>query len=806
MAVTPPVSLGGLHGPGFSGETEQSCGAGRVRPVMASRATAARERLARKRAAAAASPTLGTVRARFLARGCRAGREALQAVGSQTGGDASDCSCGGPSTAAVASQWEALTKEERIDALTVSRAETVSAVWKANVALLCATATAMRAGGAHAGAVADHYPLLEAVEFTSEGSGSLSLQPHVAADAGALLALLRGCVPAFLACRRPLAAPELHSFVASEAARCGSWEELQRLVGTLMEQACLARCCEALDVRAMAQLEALAADEKAQVAATNAAAEVKRQHRRKKRRARRKEAARARKATSVAPPQPASDDTNPPATPDVQAPAAQIAVANRAEDAAVGSEELGELATCENSDCGEGSTAGAAPAGGMGAGAGGGQAAGDSDDDGPLRSISCSPQRKPRHKRRSPGKPICWSTALSKTAPRGSLTNGRRKRERDEAFVVRFADSEEDDRPEWSSSSSSDEDGVGDDGDDATDDRSSVSASFYSVGSHGSGSSCGRRASKMKRFEPDVGALADDELPADAVDMLRSLGQAYAETHRLVGFCVGPEEQATAAEPAGEPQEWAGAWRPPTSTFGGRSSTERRNQVHLAALEADLALLGGGALQDRRGTGVLVGDYRSRAGLAYPAPPGLYSMAAPGALRGVPMPMSLPAAAPLSMPPGLASMRARVPQGARPMGVGVPPGLPVGFPDMPVPAGMPHASFLSPRTPASPAVPADGPPVVQYYVDHAAEATEQLRRLNLVGGQGLDEPLSPFHFSATAQPWEPSEDDAGDALAGGSEARDAGHGPAGVVSGYVSDDAGRDEACGGLDDDMDAVE
>lgn len=111
---------------------------------------------------------------------------------------------------------------------------------------------------------AQQFPLLEAVEFTNQGDGTLAVKLEALHDPQAFVTLVLSCVPDLLDTTTTTAAaiqPRglfMSRFLAA-AARCDTWQGLQQLVGTLIERSMLEAYFEELERRALQCMEALLA-------------------------------------------------------------------------------------------------------------------------------------------------------------------------------------------------------------------------------------------------------------------------------------------------------------------------------------------------------------------------------------------------------------------------------------------------------------------------------------------------------------------------------------------------------------------
>lgn len=190
----------------------------------------------------------------------------------------------------------------------------VQSIWQLNVNLLCAglfqQASAVAVSNARrAGAISAHsrhesgdgraaascsgsvpgqnaaqqFPLLEAVEFTNEGSGTLAVKPSALADPAGFMALVDECVAALLGDVELCPHDVFTRRFVEAARRCDTWTGLQELVGTLVERAILETFYEELDTRAQACMAALCEAEEEEQVKRAAAGEGGTQQRRARR-------------------------------------------------------------------------------------------------------------------------------------------------------------------------------------------------------------------------------------------------------------------------------------------------------------------------------------------------------------------------------------------------------------------------------------------------------------------------------------------------------------------------------------------
>lgn len=139
---------------------------------------------------------------------------------------------------------------------TKTRPKVVNAIWQINVHLLYAgvfsqasaaaaakqqrqeqqaphkaSVGASSSPSAAAAASSESFPLLEAVEFTSQGSGTLAVRPRVIASSSLeFVEAVAACVPSFLQPPCPISEKAFDLFFAAETAQCATWGGLQEVL------------------------------------------------------------------------------------------------------------------------------------------------------------------------------------------------------------------------------------------------------------------------------------------------------------------------------------------------------------------------------------------------------------------------------------------------------------------------------------------------------------------------------------------------------------------------------------------------
>jgi len=148
----------------------------------------------------------------------------------------------------VLRHWGTLNRAQVVSRLcfTTSYPKLVSAIWQLNVNLLCA-GLFRQASQNTTKTPAESFPLLEAVEFTNEGLGTLAVRPESLDGTTSFIHMVMKRVEGFMSNTKILSQRAFSRRFLSATRRCAGWHGLEQLVGTLIERAILDEYVEHLE-------------------------------------------------------------------------------------------------------------------------------------------------------------------------------------------------------------------------------------------------------------------------------------------------------------------------------------------------------------------------------------------------------------------------------------------------------------------------------------------------------------------------------------------------------------------------------